>query len=568
MKYKMINENIKNKSLLEVVYENRNITKEMVERLLNANSEEYLNPFEIFGMNEAVEQFKKMYDENLVIGLLVDEDVDGFTSSSVLYQWLINDLKHPTENVEVFLHKKSKTHGLNTTIFNDILNSNVDLFLIADSSSNDKEKQKELSEKGKTVIILDHHIVEDYEKIENVFLVNNQLDNLSNEHLSGVGVVAQFLKALGYSIDKYKDLIAIGLVADAMDMLDYQNRAYVNEGLNYLNNDLIKEFFKDIKNPIIENVSYNCANFMNSVIRYGTFEEKELLWKAITCQEGMVEYKNRKGEIIQQTLQEGFVRISNNVKTRQNNAIKKAVKVVEEHIYKKGLDKDKCIIVVNDKMVESGIGGIVCQRLSSSFKRPIMIVSPFNDEVGGSMRSPFDLKEILNESGLITYAMGHSRACGVQLPKENVDELRKYLNIKLREYNVDEKVEEVDYIFNCKDLKLNQIKEVANLNKLWGNGCNKPVFIVKNITIESCKIEYKKVGICYCTQFTYNGICFRKRFCSKVIYEEMTSKKTLKFGKSQLLDLTLLCEFEKDEKGFYYVSIKDFNSVKSSKIVF
>ena len=155
MKYKLMNENIKNKSLLEVVYENRNITKEMVERLLNANSEEYLNPFEIFGMNEAVEQFKKMYDENLVIGLLVDEDVDGFTSSSVLYQWLINDLKHPTENVEVFLHEKSKTHGLNTTIFNDILNSNVNLFLIADSSSNDKEKQKELSENGKSVIILD-----------------------------------------------------------------------------------------------------------------------------------------------------------------------------------------------------------------------------------------------------------------------------------------------------------------------------------------------------------------------------------------------------------------------------
>lgn len=155
MKYKMINENIKNKSLLEVVYENRNITKEMVERLLNANSEEYLNPFEIFGMNEAVKQFKKIYDKNLVIGLLVDEDVDGFTSSSVLYQWLINDLKHPIENVKVFLHEKSKTHGLNTTIFNDILNSNVDLFLIADSSSNDKEKQKELSEKGKTVIILD-----------------------------------------------------------------------------------------------------------------------------------------------------------------------------------------------------------------------------------------------------------------------------------------------------------------------------------------------------------------------------------------------------------------------------
>ena len=567
MKYKLMNEDIKGKSLLEVVYENRGITTEQVERLLNANSNEYLNPFMIFNMDKVVSFFKEIYKEDLVIGLLVDEDVDGFTSSAVLYQWLINDLKHPIENVKVFLHTKAKTHGLNTSIFNDMLNSNVELFLIADSSSNDKERQKELVEKGKNVIILDHHIVEDYEEIENVYLVNNQLGDLSNEHLSGVGVVAQFIKALGYSVDKYKDLIAIGLVADAMDMLDYQNRAYVNEGLNDLNNELVKEFFKDFKNPIIENVSYNCANFMNSVIRYGTFEEKELLWKAITCQEGTVEYKNRKGEIIQQTLQEGFVRISNNVKTRQNNAIKKAVKVVEEHIYKRGLDKDKCIIVVNDKMVESGIGGIVCQRLSSSFKRPVMIVSPFNDEVGGSMRSPLDLKEILNESGLMTFAMGHSRACGVQLPRENVDKLREYLNIKLREYNVDEKIEEVDYIFNCKDLDLNQVKEIANLNKLWGNGCTEPTFIVKNITIESCKIEYKKVGICYCSQFTYNGICFKKRFCSKVVHEEMTRKDLLKFGKSQSLDLTLLVKFKK-EGNFYYAEIQDFNSVKSSKIVF
>ena len=568
MKYKLINEDIKNKGLLEVIYGNRGITVEQAERLLNANSSEYLNPFMIFNMDKATSFFKEVYKEDLVIGLLVDEDVDGFTSSAVLYQWLINDLKHPTENVKAFLHTKAKTHGLNTTIFDDMLNSNVDLFLIADSSSNDKEKQKELAENGKSVIILDHHIVEDYEEIENVYLVNNQLGDLSNEHLSGVGVVAQFIKALGYPVDKYKDLIAIGLIADAMDMLDYQNRAYVNEGLDDLNNELVKEFFKGLKNPIIENVSYNCANFMNSVIRYGKFDEKELLWRAITCQEGTVEYKNKKGEIVQQTLQEGFVRISNNVKTRQNNAIKKAVKVVEEHIYKKGLDKDKCIIVVNDnKMVESGIGGIVCQRLSSSFKRPVMVVSPFNDEVGGSMRSPFDLKEILNESGLMTFAMGHSRACGVQLPKENIEELRKYLNIKLIEYSVDEKIEEVDYIFKCKDLSLEQIKCIADLNKLWGTNCQEPTFIVKNITIESCKIEYKKVGICYCAQFTYNGVCFRKRFCSRVVHEEMTRKDLLKFGKSQSLDLTLLVKFKK-ENGFYYADIQDFNSVKSSKIVF
>lgn len=567
MKYKLKSD-IKGKSLLEAVYENRNITKEMVERLLNSNSNEYLNPSMIFNIDKAIEYFKSVYNKQLKIGLLVDEDVDGVTSSALLYQWLVNDLEHPIENINVFLHKKRKVHGLNTSIFKDMLNSNTDLFLIADSSSNDKEEQKSIVEKEKNIIILDHHQVEDYEEIKGVYLVNNQLGDLSNEHLSGVGVVAQFIRGLGYSIDKYRDLIAIGLIADAMSMIDYQNRAYVNEGLNNVENDLIKEFLKGFKNPIIENVSYNCANFMNSVIRYGTFEEKELLWKAITCQDGIVEYKNKKGEIVQQTLQEGFVRISNNVKTRQNNAIKKAVKVVEEYVYKKGLDKDKCIIVENNNMVEGGIGGIVCQRLSNTFKRPVMIISPFDNELSGSVRSPLPLKDMLNESELVSFANGHQHAFGVGIPKENVNKLREYLNIKLRDFNVDEKVEDVDYVFNAKDLKLNQVKEVANLNNLWGKDIEEPIFAIKNITMESCKIEYKKIGICYCTQFIYNGVCFRKSFSSRVVFEEMTRKDLLKFGKSQSLDLTLLGKFKKDEKGFYYVEIQDFNSVKSSKVTF
>ena len=567
MKYQLINKDVMGKSLLDIVFENRNLTKEQVEKLLKCNSDEYRNPFEIFNMDKAVSLFKEIYKKDLVIGVLPDEDVDGFTSSSLLYQFLINDLNHPIENIRVFFHKKRKTHGLSTSIFNDMLNSDVDLWLIADSSSNDFEQQKQLANKGMNIIILDHHIIENYQKIENVIIVNNQLEDLSNSNLAGVGVVAQWIRALGYSIDKYVDLIAIGLVADATSMIDYQNRAYVNEGLDNLNNKLIKEFFKEIKKPIIENVSYNCANLINSCIRYGTFEEKELLWKAITNQEGTIEYKNRKGEVVQQTLQEGFTRISNNIKSRQNNAIKKAVKIIEEHIYKNKLNEDKCIIIENDNMVESGIGGIVCQRISSSFKRPVMIVSPFDNAYSGSVRSPFPIRDMVNESGLVIFANGHDSAFGVSLEKENIPKLREHLNVKLRNLNVDEKVEDVDFVFDSKDLKLEQVKDIANLEKLWGKGCEEATFIVKNITIESCKMEYKKSGICYCTQFTHNGVCYKKNFCSKVVYEEITRKDLLKFGRSQTLDLTLLVKFKK-KNGFYYAEIQDFNSVKSNKVIF
>lgn len=75
MKYKLINENIKGKKLLDIVYENRNITKEQVEKLLNADSSEYKNPFQIFNMDKATTLFKKVYKEDSTVGLVVDPDV-------------------------------------------------------------------------------------------------------------------------------------------------------------------------------------------------------------------------------------------------------------------------------------------------------------------------------------------------------------------------------------------------------------------------------------------------------------------------------------------------------------
>ena len=569
MKYKLINEDIKNKNLLDIVYENRNITKDMVEKLLGANSEDYRSPFEIKNMESAVTFFQKVIKkEDLVVGILVDEDVDGFTSSAVLYQWLIEDVKHPLENIRVFTQKKAKAHGLKSEVFKDMLNSNVDLFIIADSSSNDIEEQKQLLSLNKQLIILDHHMYEHNEFVEGVHLVNNQLEENESSCLSGVGVVGQFIRACGYSIDKYSDLIAVGLVADSMDMTNVQNKAYVNEGLSNLNNDLIKEFFKEIKEPTMTNVSWDCANFMNSVIRYGNKEEKGLLWKAITNQEGTVEYKNKKGEIKQQTLQEGFKRIAQNVKNRQNSAIKRAVKKVEEYIYKNKLEKNKVIIVVNDNLLEHSLTGIVAQKLIGSYKRPIMIVNPYKDEYSGSVRSPFDFKDMLDESGLVTFAQGHNQAFGTSFPKENIDELTKYFNIKLKDYSVEENIYDVDYIFKSKELKLGDVKEIANMCKLWGKNLEEPTFIVKNISIESIKITHKKEGFCYVTQFTYNGVCFKKVFSSQKVFEEITRADLLKFGRSQLLDICVLVKFKKNEKGFYYAEIQDFNSNKSNKVVF
>ena len=465
----------------------------------------------------------------------------------------------------MFIHD-NKQHGLDCNLFDEILESDVDLFIIADSSTNDIEQHELLLEKGKDIILLDHHRI-DREVSNEVYLVNNQLEGSESSNLSGVGVVYKFIQACGYNVDKYMDIVAVGIVADSMDLLDLENRAIVNNGLSNLQNETIKQFFKDIKDPTITDISFNLANYMNSVIRYGKREEKELLWKALIGEDGEVEYKKRDGTIVKQTLPEALIRISNNAKSRQNRMVKKVVEEVKKEIYKLGLDKNKCIIL--NYQMEGSLRGLIAQKLCSYFSKPIILLAPYKDVLSGSMRSPFEgFKEMLEESNLVPFVQGHSAAAGLNLKERDIDALTSYLNSHIEDSDINEAIVNVDYIFDINDVNLNTVKEIANLNKLFCRSVQEPLFILKNITIESRNIELKRVQKGYCVQFKHKGMYFKKEFASRDTYENMTCAEQLKFGRSQLLGLTLLVKFKKDNRGFYYISIEDFNSVKSSKISF
>lgn len=153
MKYQVKNKDYKTRNFYDEVLLNRQITQEDIDRLLNV-SYEYKDPFAITGMREAVDFFTEKYDKDLIIGLLVDSDADGYTSSSILYQFLTEEIGHPIENIRIFL-QEGKQHGLNSKIFKEMLESDVNLWIIADSSSNDTDRQEQLHEKGMDIIILD-----------------------------------------------------------------------------------------------------------------------------------------------------------------------------------------------------------------------------------------------------------------------------------------------------------------------------------------------------------------------------------------------------------------------------
>ena len=98
-----------------------------------------------------------------------DPDTDGFTSSAVLIQYLKR--RFPDVSIRWKLHE-GKDHGINP----DFVNPEDTLVFIPDAGSNDYQQQLQLVKGGHTVIILDHHEVENYQNT-GAILVNNQVSD-------------------------------------------------------------------------------------------------------------------------------------------------------------------------------------------------------------------------------------------------------------------------------------------------------------------------------------------------------------------------------------------------------
>lgn len=572
MKYNLINRDIQGKSLLDVVFENRGIDKSLVDELLVAGKEDYLNPFEIYGMNDAIEQFKEEIAKENNILICVDSDMDGNCSAAIFYKFLVEDIGYDEEKMFYHIHS-GKQHGITKELLEHIKEIDAKYLIVPDAGTNNLVEMKKLNKHDVKILVLDHHICEiDLNDIpSNTVIVNNQINEVS-KYGSGTLVTAKFVEAFDYDIMKYEDLIAASIVADSMDCMQMENRAFINEGLNNIQNPLIKEYFKKnkVKKPIINDVSYNLANYVNAIVRVGTMEEKDLMFKAFIGKVEEFDYVKRGGETTKETLQERVVRLSSNAKSRQANSIKKAVGECNKYITRHHLEHDKVIIIKNDdEFIDRSITGLIAMKVADANHKPCIILNRLNEDYySGSMRS-FGLdsfKDVLEETSLMEWIKGHDNAAGVNIKVENVEKLRVALNEKLKDIEfVDGKVYQVDSIIDSTKLNKKEMKEIAQLNSLWCSTARKPQFAIKNIQIDSVKIEM--TGKLRC-EFKANGVKFVKNWCSKDFFNMITCKDQLKFGRSIPLNITLVCEFNLDYYGNPIVEIVDANSVKNTQIIF
>jgi len=506
MNYKLIGNNFIFTPIYTIL-ENRGIDKS----LFNLDNEVVIPYSKLDHIDEGIKVLIKNIDKYILI--VIDSDCDGMASSASLYRYLKNAF--PDIHIDYVLHSEKK-HGLS-----DDLQFKVDkysLIILPDASSNDFEQHKILKEKGIDILVLDHHEC-DLGYSENAIVINNQLSNeYHNKSLSGVGIVYKYICALDdflklkYS-DKVIDLVALGNIADMMNLKSEETRFLVYKGIENINTTLLKAFVEDnnfeLENKYnIEKIGWVIAPKINGVLRSGTLEEKEKLFKGLISDDYDFCLE--------------VAKMCRNIKAKQDRNVKSALEKINKTLKFKKIDK--CIILDTSKNLEGSYRGLVAQKISDMYGVPTLLYTEkAKGIVGGSFRGS-NLSETfrsdLLESGLLIMAQGHENAGGWEIEKDKLTELEKYINEKYKEKEIKiGKVYNVDFDIDAYELEEWIVDEIASYENEFGNGIDVPLIAIKNIDLYGSDISVKKNSIV----FNYNNIKFTKKFATKNMKEEMSN---------------------------------------------
>ena len=452
-------------------------------------------------IENAVDLFMNHFNNKNKIGVLVDEDPDGFCSASMMYLYI----KRMDENypVEYILHKRAKAHGLSDDV---IIPNDIKLLIIPDAGTNDCKECKELSEQGVDILILDHH--EKEEDNPYALIVNNQMSNsYPNKCLCGAGVVYRFLQALDDEnwnefADDYLDLCALANISDVMDMRSFETRYLTDLGLLNINNKCFKALI-DAQNYSmngkvnIHNIQWYITPILNGMIRIGSQEEKELLFRAFIEQDEFFEYKKRAtkdkpAETIQESIYDRAARLCKNAKSRQDKQKEKSVEQIAEIAQSIPFD-DKVVMIDTSDILDTGLTGVVAIKIAEMFNKPCILLNKFLDKktgkitYGGSARnvnhSPIEsFKDIVNSTNVFNFGKGHANAFGVNLDLDKKDEAINVMNNILRDVEYDSTYR-VDFILDIEDVSIKLITELARFEDIVCQGIEEPMLAVENISL-------------------------------------------------------------------------------------
>ena len=481
---KKLAEEINVPELIASILFNRGITTfDEAKNFFRAENAPLIDPFLMYNMDVAVKRVIEAMNNRESIMIYGDYDVDGTTSTSMLYLFLREI--HKGLLTYYIPDRVKEGYGLSRSGITAAHAQGVKLVIAVDCGITAVDQINLANEYGIDVIICDHHHPGDI--LPNALAILNPKQEKCAypfKELCGVGVAFKLAQALTETLKidrgillQHLDLVAIGSAADIVPLIG-ENRTLVKNGLKLVseaNKVGIRQLVKNAnvygKAISTAQIVFSLAPRINAVGRLGDANRAVKL--LITSSESdAVEFAS--------------VLESENRNRRDLNEVMflEACEIVEEEF---DFEKDKVIVVFKEGW-HQGVIGIVASKLVERYYRPAIVIAEADNRGKGSARSVenFDVFQALKscEDMMVGYG-GHKYAAGLTIELAKIDEFRRRVN-EYAETNLPPS-DLIPKIQIDAEITLDAINErlmnLLNLFKPHGPGNMRPIFLSTSLQI-------------------------------------------------------------------------------------
>lgn len=453
------------------------------------------HPMELPDMEAAVSMILRAMEGHECITIYGDYDVDGLTSTALLYHFFKSFGVRTTCYVP---DRLKEGYGLNERALKNIAKAKGGLLITVDCGTSNQSEVVKAKELGLDIVVTDHHQVPK-ELIPVCPMVNPHRSGSPRifKVLSGVGLAFFLAAAVRAELRKHHlfkrmqepdmreflDLVALGTLADQVPVAGL-NRTLVSKGIHRMAGtswpglgSVIKMLGIQPSELTYQDLLYLIAPRINAPGRLGSAKDSLDL---LTLQESGL------GERLA---------VKMNAANQRRKSIEKSImrEIDRRFETRPELTESRKILFVGGEGWHRGVLGIIASKLVEKYHRPTLVFAMENGIASGSGRSVsgFHLHEALSREGhLLDRFGGHAYAAGFTCQRKNLDALEKdletYAASILTERDFMEETE-IDGVLPFYAILPSISKEIAPLGP-FGPGNHEPVFLSETLEVVSSRI--------------------------------------------------------------------------------
>ena len=386
---------------------------------LKAEPNSNTDPFQLIGMQDAVDRIQHALDHNEPIAVYGDYDVDGVTATALL----VEALQGFGADVRGYIPNRfDEGYGLNPEALDHLKADGVKLVITVDCGIRSPDEALHARTIGLDLIVSDHHHPDGLNLPPAFAVINPKQhgDPYPDKDLAGVGIAYKIAEALmstrqsaaSLQLNDLLDLVALGTVADLAPLVG-ENRVLVRKGLRQIHETKRQGLFSlagvaEIKLDKITagNIGFMLGPRLNAS---GRLESALASFELLTTTDFM-----RAGQLAQQL----------DVQNRQRQSITRSMQRQAEEIAMSD-DPEAFLLFAAHEDFNSGVVGLAASRLTETYYRPAVVAAKGAEETRGSCRSipEFHITDALDLcKDLLVRHGGHAAAAGFTVKNENLTE--------------------------------------------------------------------------------------------------------------------------------------------------